>query len=82
MSGISTSLLVRDSPSVEEGAILDRLKNGDVVIWRGEMRFSKTDDSHVEPWVKIITESGVEGWSRLFYLHPEPYADVEFWVTD
>lgn len=82
VSGVSSSLLVRDIPSVENGNILDRLKNGDIAVWRGEMCFSEADDKHVEPWVKIITVNGVEGWSRLYYLHPEPYVDIEFRVTN
>lgn len=81
VSGISSSLLVRDKPSVEDGEILERLKNGNIVIWKGEMQFSEVNDDHrIEPWVKITTESGVEGWSRLFYLHPESYEDIAFQV--
>ena len=79
--GISSSLLVRDKPSIEEGEILGRLKNEDTVIWKGELRFAKIDENSVEPWVKIITANGVEGWSRLFYFYPKSYADMEFWVT-
>lgn len=80
VSGVSSSLLVRDVPSMEDCAVLERLVNGDMVIWRGEMRFSEAEDEHVEPWVKVVTKAGTEGWSRLFYLHPENYADVEFLV--
>lgn len=72
--------MVRDVPSLENCAVLERLGNGDLVVWRGEMQFSEAEDDHVEPWVKIVTEEGTEGWSRLFYLHPEEYMDVEFSV--
>ncbi|MEY8426586.1 SH3 domain-containing protein [Lachnospiraceae bacterium 46-15] len=59
---------------------LCRLKNGDAVLWRGELVFAEADDEHVEPWVKIVTGDGIEGWSRLFYLHPEEYQGMEFEV--
>ena len=81
VSGVSSSLLVRDMPSMEDCEVLERLVNGDMVIWRGEMRFSEAEDEHVEPWVKVVTEEGTEGWSRLFYLHPEEHADMEFRVV-
>ncbi len=81
VTGISTSLLVRDAPSVVEGNILGHLKNNDIVIWHGEMRFSKTDNEQIEPWVKICTVDGVEGWSRLNYLYPVQYENVEYHVT-
>ncbi len=80
VSGVSSSLLVRDVPSMENCAVLERLGNGDMVTWKGEMRFSEAEDEHVEPWVKIVTEEGTEGWSRLFYLQPEEYADMELRV--
>lgn len=80
VSGISSSLLVRDIPFLENCVVLERLGNGDKVIWRGEMQFSEAENNHVEPWVKIVTEEGIEGWSRLFYLHPEEYSEVKFWI--
>ena len=82
VSGITTSLLVRDNPSMKDGNILERLKNDDIVIWTGEMRFSEVEDSRVEPWVRIETSNGIVGWSRLFYLHPEPYIGVDFYVSE
>lgn len=82
VSGVSSSLLVRDIPSTEDCIILGRLQNDDVVVWSGQMVFSEVDNGHVEPWVKIVTVDGVEGWSRLYYLHPEQYVDMEFQVID
>lgn len=82
VSGVSSSLLVRDIPSMENCVVLERLGNGDKVLWTGEIQFSEAEDNHVEPWVKIITENGAEGWSRLFYLHPEEYVGVEFYVGE
>lgn len=81
VSGINSSLLVRDIPSTETGAILGRLHNNDRVIWNGQMVFSKVDNGEVEPWIKIITMDGIEGWSRLSYLHPEQYENMEFHMT-
>lgn len=80
VSGIKSSLLVRDIPSIENSTVLDRLHNNDSVVWRGQMVFAEADNDHVEPWVKIVTANGVEGWSRLYYLHPEQYDDIEFFV--
>lgn len=71
VSGVSETLLVRSKPSVKNGKILERLANGDRVTWNGKMRFAKAEDEHIEPWVKIVTKNGVEGWCRLFYLHPK-----------
>lgn len=78
VSGVDNSLLVRDLPVIENCTILERLQNGDAVTWDGTMVFSKADNEHIEPWVKITTIDGIEGWSRLFYLYPELYEEVEF----
>ncbi len=77
----SSSLLVRDIPSVEDYVVLDELYNDDRVIWRGEMVFSQAGE-YIEPWAKIETANGVEGWSRLVYLYPEQYEELEFLVTN
>lgn len=82
VSGVSSSLLVRDIPSMNNCVVLERLGNGDKVLWTGEIQFSEAEDNHVEPWVKIVTEDGEEGWSRPFYLHPEEYVGVEFYVGE
>ncbi len=78
-SGIKSSLLVKDNPSTNSAA-LDRLHNGDKVIWTGQMAFSKVNKDNVEPWVKVITSKGVEGWTRLLYLHPQKYENIEFYL--
>ena len=75
-----SSLLVRDAPSMTDGSILGRLQNEDTVLWHGEMCFLETDNGQIEPWVKIITVDGIEGWSRLNYLHPIEYENLEFEV--
>lgn len=77
VAGLKTSLLLRDIPSVQNSVALARLHNGDIVIWKGQLVFSEVD-GRVEPWVKITTSEGVEGWSRLLYLHPEIYENIEF----
>lgn len=82
VSGVNSSLLVRDIPDTQNCVVLERLYNSDKVIWRGRMVFSETDNGHVEPWAKVITANGVEGWSRLYYLQPEQYSDMEFYVTE
>lgn len=78
VSGINanSSLLVRDTPSTENGVKIENLLNGDEVIWRGHMVFSEID-GQLEPWVYVVTENGNEGWSRLLYLHPEYDLNVE-----
>lgn len=81
VTGVSTSLLVRKTPSIKKGEILERLKNGDQVIWNGEMRFAKVEDDHTEPWVKIVTKDGVKGWCRLYYLRPKENKKKVFQVT-
>lgn len=78
--GLNSTLLVRQIPSTEAGDILDNLYNGDVVIWFGEMVFAEVDEEKIEPWVKIQTEAGIEGWSRLAYLRPVEYKDMEYYV--
>lgn len=80
VSGVNSSLLVRDIPSTENCTVLDRLQNDDIVVWTGQMVFAEAEGDHVEPWVKIITQNNVEGWSRLYYLHPEQYADEVYFV--
>lgn len=77
----SSSLLVRDIPSIEDCVILDELYNDDKVIWKGQMVFSQAGE-YIEPWAKIETANGVEGWSRLVYLYPEQYEELEFLVTN
>lgn len=78
---ISSSLLVRDIPSIEGSAVLARLHNDDMVLWKGQIVFAETN-RHVEAWVKIATENGIEGWSRLNYLRPEQYSNKEYLVTE
>lgn len=76
--GIKSSLLVRNIPKVEGSTVLTKLHNSDMVLWEGKMVFSEVDSERIEPWVKIRTEDGIEGWSRLYYLRPENYLDKEY----
>lgn len=78
---LTTSLLVRDIPDVDHGEILTRIYNGNQVHWNGEMVFSQVGEI-VEPWVKISTSDGIEGWCRLAYLYPEGYADKIYIVSN
>lgn len=82
VSGVDTSLLIRDVPSIDECNVLDNLQNDDAVIWKGQLIFAKAENDHVEPWVKVTTANGAEGWCRLFYLHPDEYENKEFHVID
>lgn len=82
VSGVSSSLLVRDIPSIDNCTILTRLYNDDIVIWRGQLVFSEAENSHVESWAKVETVDGMEGWCRLFYLHPSDYKDKKFCVIN
>lgn len=80
VSGLNSSLLVRDIPSTVNSTKLDRLYNGDTVSWSGLLIFSETEDGNVEPWVKVNTANGIEGWTRLSYLCPEQYNNTQFYV--
>lgn len=80
VSGLKSSLLVRDIPSVEDSVELDRLYNGNSVIWSGELIFAEMNNERIEPWVKVMTPNGIEGWTRMSYLYPEEYREVEFYV--
>lgn len=80
VSGLKSSLLVRDAPSAKNSIELDRLYNGDTVVWSGMLIFSEMGNGSIEPWVKVITPNGIEGWTRLFYLYPKQYDNTEFYV--
>lgn len=67
---VSSTLQVRDIPSIKDATVLDSLKKGDIVIWQGQLTFGFAEDK-VEPWAKVTTDAGIEGWCRLFYLQPE-----------
>lgn len=81
VSGVNSSLLVRDVPEMD-GIALERLHNGDVVIWYGELIFEEAEGEHIEAWVKVKTTDSIEGWSRLLYLHPVDYKDKMFYVSE
>lgn len=81
VAGIEDFLLVRDIPSIQDYTVLESLQNNDRVIWNGEMVFAEADEGHIEPWVKVVTVDGVQGWSRLYYLYPEQYANMEFYMA-
>lgn len=76
-SGLNSSLLVRSDPSIDKGEVLGRLYNDDIVIWTGQMVFAEVNDGSIEPWVKIRTSEEIEGWSRLYYLHPAQYENLK-----
>lgn len=66
---VPKALAIRDIPSTD-GKSLGGLPNGTVVNWSGELAFGPADGGQ-EAWAKVVTDSGVEGWSRLNYLLPE-----------
>jgi hypothetical protein len=81
VSGVSNSLRVRDTPSIDNSETLERLHNGDEVAWDGKLVFTETSNGRVEAWAKVITENGIEGWSKFYYLHPKEYESEQFYVS-
>lgn len=79
---VESSLLIRSVPSTEEGDVIGRLYSGETVVWKGEMTFGEADGVRVEPWVKVTTPDGQEGWCRLYYLYPEGYEGMKLYVTN
>lgn len=71
------ALRVRDIPSTSGAETLETLKNGDVVLWSGELAFGMAEGEQ-EAWVKVTTSSGTEGWSRLYFLQVEESTDATF----
>lgn len=78
---VTTVLAIRDIPSTEECTTLDTLPNGAVVSWHGELAFGSAEGRQ-EAWVKVTTDSGVEGWGRLNYLHPEEDMELALMLTN
>lgn len=78
---VSSVLLIRDIPSTAESTALEALSNGAVVNWHGEFAFGPAEGQQ-EAWVKVTAESGVEGWARLNYLHPEEEIGMSLSVTE
>lgn len=81
VGGVNSSLLVRDIPDIKNGVALEKLHNGDKVMWNGELVFAEAENNHIETWAKVITKDGIEGWSRLFYLYSEDYEKTKFHVS-
>lgn len=67
---VPSRLAVRDIPAAQGSTSLGSLSNGDVVSWNGELAFGPAENGQ-ETWVKVTMDSGIEGWTRLSYLHPE-----------
>lgn len=67
---VPSLLAIRDVPSTQESMTLGTLSNGAVVSWNGELAFGPAENGQ-ETWVKVTMDSGIEGWTRLSYLHPE-----------
>ncbi len=78
---VSSVLAIRDIPSTVGCTTLDRLSNGSVVNWHGELAFGFAEGQQ-EAWVKVTTDSGIEGWGRLNYLHPEEDMEILLVVTN
>lgn len=78
---VSSVLAIRDIPSTVGCTTLDTLPNGSVVSWYGELAFGFAEGQQ-EAWVKVTTNSGIEGWGRLNYLHPEEDMEVSLVVAD
>jgi len=78
---VSSVLAIRDIPSTVGCTTLDTLPNGTVVSWFGELAFGFAEGQQ-EAWVKVTTDSGIEGWGRLNYLHPEEDMEVSLVVTN
>lgn len=67
---VPSRLAVRDIPATQGSTSLGSLSNGDVVSWNGELTFGPAENGQ-EAWIKVTMDSGIEGWTRLSYLHPE-----------
>lgn len=80
VTGVNSRLLVRDIPDTVKGTAYETLQNGETVIWNGELVFTMVENGHVEPWGKIVTQNGVEGWCRLYYLTPVEYEGTEYFL--
>lgn len=78
---VPSVLAIRDIPSTVGCTTLDKLSNGSVVSWYGELAFGFAEGQQ-EAWVKVTTDSGIEGWGRLNYLHPEEDIGVSLVVTN
>ncbi len=78
---VSNVLRIRDIPSTKNSTTLDTVKNGGVVLWNGQLTFGLAEGKQ-EAWVKVTTETGVEGWGRLYYLRPEEGMELNLVVTD
>lgn len=78
--GVTNVLVIRDIPSTVESTTLDKLPNGAVVNWHGELTFGLAEGRQ-EAWVKVTTDSGVEGWGRLNYLHPDEDTELTLVLT-
>lgn len=78
---VSSELPIVDIPSATDYTTLDTVKNGDVVIWNGALTFDFTDGQQ-NAWVKVTTESGVEGWGYLYFLHPEEGTELTLMLTE
>ena len=81
VTGLKSTLLVRDIPNKEKSVTLDKLHNGECVIWNGEIAFSYVNNQ-VEMWAKITLEIGITGWSRMDYLYPLEYENRIYNVTE
>lgn len=75
---VNTTLYVRDIPDRENCVVVEKLYNGDIVRWTGEIIFVEWENDEIEPLVKVITENGIEGWSLLDYLYPIDYDMMKF----
>lgn len=73
-------LAIRDIPSTEGSESLAQLPNGAVVTWNGELAFGPAKGQR-EPWVKVTTDVGIEGWGRLNYLYPEENMELPLVFT-
>lgn len=71
------TLAVRDVPSTENCMILESLSDGSSVIWYGDLAFGSVGNGNIEPWIKVTTSSGTEGWIRLRFVHPEKNANLK-----
>lgn len=72
-----TPLSIRDVPSIQNYKILDKVSKGSIVIWKGELAFGTGSNDKIEAWVKVETDNGIAGWTRLKYLYPKNKSDFE-----
>jgi hypothetical protein len=65
---VNSRLGLRDKSSWSNGKVVVWLTNGITLISLGETQEGDVENGDTETWVKVQTEDGEIGWTRLTYL--------------